>query len=561
MAYTKTNWVNNSLPGIDEDNLNKIEDGIHSIDVHTSRADNPHSVTKDQVGLGKVDNTADADKPVSSAVVGALNGKSDKGHVHDGADKIDHTNLLNKGANTHAQIDTHIAQAITKADILTPVTSTNKIVTESDISGGSDTLAQHLTDASNPHHVSKSQVGLGNVPNLDTTSAVAHPGATGNPHNVTKAQVGLSNVPNVDTSSAVDHVAKTDNPHNVTKDQIGLSNVDNTSDDTKPVSSAVQTALDGKVDNSRVLTDVPANAVFTDTVYDDSNVPKYSDIMGKNFIINGGFDVWQRGTSFTGTSIYIADRWVVSNNTAGGTIERLHPGTAFHSDGISIYANASHPDNFNIQHRIENIRALQNTTVTLSMKVWSTISDKTVNVEVRHVDTDGSTTVWKSPTVELGKTVANKSVTMSRTFDIPGWDVPVAQNRAQFRVLIYPMVDHKDTGIAIGEIQLERGPVATEFEQRPKALELMLCYRYYEKWTGSLLPVPYLMKEGTSGNKVSNSVYFKSRKRVAPTVTGTLSDGTFTVWATPTTSGFGLYSIQNGGSTCVLTSWIADAEL
>jgi hypothetical protein len=29
----------------------------------------------------------------------------------------------------------------------------------------------------------------------------------------------------------------------------------------------LQTALDGKVDNSRVLTDVPANAKFTDTVY------------------------------------------------------------------------------------------------------------------------------------------------------------------------------------------------------------------------------------------------------------------------------------------------------
>jgi hypothetical protein len=34
----------------------------------------------------------------------------------------------------------------------------------------------------------------------------------------------------------------------------------------KPISTAVQTALDGKVDNSRVLTDVPVNAKFTDTV-------------------------------------------------------------------------------------------------------------------------------------------------------------------------------------------------------------------------------------------------------------------------------------------------------
>ena len=46
---------------------------------------------------------------------------------------------------------------------------------------------------------------------------------------------------------------------------LGLENIDNTSDLDKPISTATQTALDGKVDNSRVLTDVPAGAVFTDT--------------------------------------------------------------------------------------------------------------------------------------------------------------------------------------------------------------------------------------------------------------------------------------------------------
>ena len=56
------------------------------------------------------------------------------------------------------------------------------------------------------------------------------------------------------------------NPHGTTKD-VGLGNVDNTSDLLKPISDAVQTALDGKVDNSRVLTDVPVNAKFTDTIY------------------------------------------------------------------------------------------------------------------------------------------------------------------------------------------------------------------------------------------------------------------------------------------------------
>jgi hypothetical protein len=42
---------------------------------HTAATSNPHSVTKSQVGLGNVDNTADADKPVSTATQTALNAK------------------------------------------------------------------------------------------------------------------------------------------------------------------------------------------------------------------------------------------------------------------------------------------------------------------------------------------------------------------------------------------------------------------------------------------------------------------------------------------------------
>ena len=39
---------------------------------HAARADNPHGVTKAQVGLDSVDNTADTDKPLSTAVTNAL---------------------------------------------------------------------------------------------------------------------------------------------------------------------------------------------------------------------------------------------------------------------------------------------------------------------------------------------------------------------------------------------------------------------------------------------------------------------------------------------------------
>lgn len=44
------------------------------------------------------------------------------------------------------------------------------------------------------------------------------------------------------------HTNNTSNPHSVTKSQVGLGNVDNTSDLNKPISTATQTALNGKQD-------------------------------------------------------------------------------------------------------------------------------------------------------------------------------------------------------------------------------------------------------------------------------------------------------------------------
>ena len=59
------------------------------------------------------------------------------------------------------------------------------------------------------------------------------------------------------------HVADTSNPHNVTKLQVGLGNVDNTSDADKPISTAQQTALNAKQDT--VSTDTDSSAFGDNT--------------------------------------------------------------------------------------------------------------------------------------------------------------------------------------------------------------------------------------------------------------------------------------------------------
>lgn len=55
----------------------ELKENSDGISTHVADTDNPHAVTKLQVGLGNVDNTSDANKPVSTAQQMALNLKLD----------------------------------------------------------------------------------------------------------------------------------------------------------------------------------------------------------------------------------------------------------------------------------------------------------------------------------------------------------------------------------------------------------------------------------------------------------------------------------------------------
>lgn len=58
------------------------------------------TVTKNDVGLGNVDNTSDADKPISIATQAALDGKSAVGHKHLGADITDLLSIIDARVNS-----------------------------------------------------------------------------------------------------------------------------------------------------------------------------------------------------------------------------------------------------------------------------------------------------------------------------------------------------------------------------------------------------------------------------------------------------------------------------
>lgn len=98
----------------------------------------------------------------------------------------------------------------------------------------------------------------------------SHVGSTSNPHSVTAEQVGAYTTTQSDTNfepknaNIQSHISSTNNPHVVTKSQVGLGNADNTSDVNKPISTATQTALNGKANSSHThtksqITDFPTS--------------------------------------------------------------------------------------------------------------------------------------------------------------------------------------------------------------------------------------------------------------------------------------------------------------
>lgn len=73
------------IPALGYDPEGSADSVQSNLTAHINDKSNPHGVTKVQVGLGNVDNTSDANKPISTATQNALNGKANTSHNHSAA--------------------------------------------------------------------------------------------------------------------------------------------------------------------------------------------------------------------------------------------------------------------------------------------------------------------------------------------------------------------------------------------------------------------------------------------------------------------------------------------
>ncbi|MFJ4250690.1 carbohydrate-binding protein CenC [Pseudomonas sp. NPDC089741] len=256
----------------------------------------------------------------------------------------------------------------------------------------------------------------------------------------------------------------------------------------------------------------------------------------KNLLINGGFDIWQRGTTNPGPNIggYVADRFRCDwNSNAAVAISRQSfvPGQtevagepAYFLRWQQTTAGVGATEH-KISQAIESVRSLAGKTATVTF--WAR-SDAPRALQVtagQYFGVSGSEPVVKVVDVFQLNTAWTK---YSATFQ-----VPVIAGKMlgvnNFLRLAFDLPLNVLQTVDLAQVQLEEGPVSTPFEYRPPAEELMLCLRYFEKsfanssvirannGVGTCI-VSFTQSAAAASPQYGMVVYMQVQKRVQPTV-------------------------------------------
>lgn len=222
---------------------------------------------------------------------------------------------------------------------------------------------------------------------------------------------------------------------------------------------------------------------------ESGTVATTSNIVGfKNYIINGGFDVWQRGTSFIATTAfaYMADRFRIKTTSGTCSVNKNPNGmpteyTQSLSKTNYITISSNNNGEIEMSQPIEDVRTLagKNVTVSFNAAIYQG-SAKNINISIlQFFGTGGSASVSTDIKTILVK-ANDGSAAVDRynaTFNLPSITGKTITSDSQLVLIV--RIPNGSYSFDIGQVQLEEGSIATPFENRPYGLELSLCRRYY----------------------------------------------------------------------------------
>lgn len=305
------------------------------------------------------------------------------------------------------------------------------------------------------------------------------------------------------------------------------------------------------------------------------------ELQGKNKIINGEFNIWQRATSQTTNAIGSDDRWTNAHNGSTKTASRqtFTLGQTDVPDNPRYYArtvvtSSAGAANYCAKYqKIEGVKTLAGKSAVLTFYAKADASKNMAVEFYQDFGTGGSpssavsgigvttcalTASWQKFTVPVsvtsisGKTLGSNGNDNLRVYF---WFDAGSDYNARTSSL-----GQQSGTFDIAQVQLEVGSVASKFEKLPPAHELILCQRYYE--SGTIRMRSYAAASAAAGYRVN----FNTPKRTNATITlGTFSyinASGATAEADETTTGVGVYATVTALGTFVFVgTYAADAEL
>jgi hypothetical protein len=283
---------------------------------------------------------------------------------------------------------------------------------------------------------------------------------------------------------------------------------------------------------------------------------------GKNKLINGAFDVWQRGTSFSNPSgTYTADRFLVAiSGGSGGTASQqtFTPGTApvagYEGQYYLRLASNAGATYLELAQRVEDVRAFAGQTITLSFWAKATTSVTFTPLLRQNFGSGGSANVDTSGSAQA---IASASWTRySLSVTLPSVSGKTIGTSSYLGVILYSSAGTTASNtVEFWGVQLEAGSVATAFQTATGTLqgELAACSRYYQVCGAA-------SGFGAASSATNAAIYFPFNvsMRIAPTsitfstlTNALISPGIAII--TPSTLTFNTSSTKGGGIDATIT--------
>lgn len=271
----------------------------------------------------------------------------------------------------------------------------------------------------------------------------------------------------------------------------------------------------------------------------------------RNAIINGDFNIWQRGTSFTSIAdaTYFADRWkYLKGTTAVHTVSRsidvptvAQAGRGFNYSALvdctTLASSIGSSERIGILQIIEGYNWLPLAQKEITLSFWVKATKIGIYcVSLQNAASDK--TIVKEYTINASNTWEFKTITFPASPSAGTWDYT---NGAGLQVIFVLAagsnfqgaadswsssnlistsnqvngVDSTANDFRLCGAQLEAGSVATPFEHRSFQEELKLCERYYQfVYSGS----SYIIVIHASAGVVTVKANFRQQMRTSPSI-------------------------------------------